>query len=377
MERWVTMMAGRLQPRIGRRQFIAGAGKVALVGSSLPALLAACGGAEAPPRRESPGPGTSIVGDVVDFTLSSDDWPGAFGSVTLRLNEGLVNGEKVYFIRTDTSDQAFAESEGLVFAPRLSSLVPSGLTGAAYAFDGGPTGQVTVLSSGPGRDGYTPAWRIHRVSWSAGVAPRLLGSEADVRRAGRKDELTIEETNVVMNGPVVKWSTGEMPVDPELVEYLGAGQLIEPADVAAMTVTFKLHECFPQSRYIVCDTSMPPMAEGMHIVASPGLEGTSKAAATGRTNVFMNGIEGSGPMGFQPSVFDSKAGEPEWSPYWDHMTYAWMDEASARLLRSERQIVAARDGGELEEFPGTPDTNGTVFTVNCPVPVVAPNTFTG
>jgi hypothetical protein len=35
------------------------------------------------------------------------------------------------------------------------------------------------------------------------------------------------------------------------------------------------------------------------------------------------------------------------------------------------------DAGELDEFPGTPDTSGTVFTVNCPVPVLAPPTFTG
>jgi hypothetical protein len=36
-----------------------------------------------------------------------------------------------------------------------------------------------------------------------------------------------------------------------------------------------------------------------------------------------------------------------------------------------------RDAGELTEFPGTPDTKGEVFTVNCPVPVTAPATFNG
>ena len=86
---------------------------------------------------------------------------------------------------------------------------------------------------------------------------------------------------------------------------------------------FKLHECFPGVRYIVCDTSMEPMAAGMNIAHSPGLTRSPKADATGRTNVFMNGIKGSGPMGFQPSVFDSQAGDMDWSPYWDHMTYAW------------------------------------------------------
>jgi hypothetical protein len=59
------------------------------------------------------------------------------------------------------------------------------------------------------------------------------------------------------------------------------------------------------------------------------------------------------------------------------MTYAWRDDATARVLPEERSVHEARDAGELDEFPGTPDTNGEVFTVNCPVPVVAPNTFSG
>lgn len=82
-------------------------------------------------------------------------------------------------------------------------------------------------------------------------------------------------------------------------------------------------------------------------------------------------------MGFQPSVFDSTAGAAEWSPYWDHMTYAWKKGKEPRLLATEDEIHSARDDGELDEFPGTPDTGGAIFTVNCPVPVIAPNTFTG
>jgi hypothetical protein len=141
-------------------------------------------------------------------------------------------------------------------------------------------------------------------------------------------------------------------------------------------VLFKLHECFPGSRYIVCDTSAPPMAEGMAINASPGLASASQAGATGRVNVFMGGVEGSGPMGGQPSVFDSSAGEPAWSPYWDHMTYVWKEGADPRVLTTEAEIHEARDAGDLDEFPGTPDTGGEIFTVNCPVPVTAPNTPT-
>lgn len=80
-------------------------------------------------------------------------------------------------------------------------------------------------------------------------------------------------------------------------------------------------------------------------------------------------------MGFQPSAFDFAAGNPVWSPYWDHYAYAWKDGVKPRLLTSQTAIHEARDAGDLDEFPGVPDTNGEVFTVNCPVPVLAPNTF--
>ncbi|GIU99153.1 MAG: hypothetical protein KatS3mg014_0769 [Actinomycetota bacterium] len=373
------------RPRMDRRAFLGWMSSRGLAlgfaGTALPTFLAACrdqpavggtAGATAPSataRATSTVEGTPIVGDVLDFSLGPGDWEGAFGSVTLRLHRALVDGGEAYFIRTDASDEDFARTEGHVFVPRLSGLAPAGRTGDAYLLDDGST----ILSSHPGLDDYTPAWQLHRVR----AGDVRLRSADDVRRAASRGEIAVERTGIVVNWPVVKWPGGELLVDPDLKEYLGGGQLIEPPDTAGMTVTFKLHECFPEARYIVCDTSMPPMAEGMHIAASPGLADAPSVGATGRVNVFMNGIPGTGPMGYQPSVFDAKAGEPSWSPYWDHFTYAWRDETSARVLRSQGEIEQARDGGELDEFPGTPDTGGQVFTVNCPVPVVAPNTFTG
>jgi len=80
-------------------------------------------------------------------------------------------------------------------------------------------------------------------------------------------------------------------------------------------------------------------------------------------------------MGFQPSAFDLDAGDPAWSPYWDHFTYAWKDDGTPRVFTSETEIHEARDAGELDEFPGMPDTNGEICTVNCPVPVLAPVSF--
>jgi len=364
---------------LDRREFFGwtwrGAVRLGVLGA-VPSLLAACGRDE--PAVTAPGggggaiQGTVIVGDVLDHALQSDEWAGPFGFVTFRLHHGVSEGEDLYFIRTDTSDQGFAQAEGLVWAPKIAVLSAEDLTGDAYLVEGVPD-QPAVLSSAPGRPNFTPAWRISRGTWKG--SPKDLTSVSELKVAEEAGDLTVEQTDIVLNGAVVKWGSGELPVDEELVEYLGGGQLVEPPDTSEMRVTFKLHECFPGVRYIVADTSLEPMAEGMHIVPSPGLTDSPSAGATGRTNVFMNGLKGPGPMGFQPSVFDSKAGDPAWSPYWDHMTYAWADGVEPRVLTAEEQVHAARDAEELEEFPGTPDTNGEVFTVNCPVPVLAPNTF--
>ncbi len=374
--------------RMDRRGFLGWAGSrgvaLGVAGVGFPALLAACGGDDDGTVASPTGKGTSaeasaaeearaVVGDVKDFALTSDEWTGEFGFVTMRIRKGAFDGNDVYFVRTDASDAAFAKTEKLVFVPKLGPLTGDGLAGAAYVVEG-DAAQPVVFSSQPGRDDYTPAWVLHRVTWSG--APRPLRSEAEVRAAERAGALSVERTNIVINAGIVKWSTGEMAVDTKKKAYLGEGMLLEPIDTSAMTATFKLGQCYPASRYFVLDHSVAAMAEGTKTSFSPRLQGgPSEAGSTGRTNVFMNGLKGPGPMGFQPSAFDFTAGDPAWSPYWDHWTYAWKDTARPRLLTSQTAIHKARDAGDLDEFPGVPDTKGAIFTVNCPVPIVAPNTF--
>jgi hypothetical protein len=280
-----------------------------LLRASAPATLAACGGDDDPalsgPATSLASPGQAndearaIIGEVVDFALTSRDWEGDFGSVTLRLHKGVVDGRDVYFVRTDASDRGYADRERLVWVLKISGLAAPGLSGAAYLVESGAQGQATVLSSEPGRPDYTPAWTIHRVRWSG--SPRLLSSVADVEAARAAGALSVERTNIVLNAALVKWSTGELPADSDRKAYLGPGQLLEPPDTSAMRVTFKLNQCFPGSRYFVTDHSMAPMAEMTNTSFAPALqEGPTRVGATGRTNVFMNGSAGRGPWAFSP-----------------------------------------------------------------------------
>ncbi len=373
---------------INRRRFL----HLSASGIALPALLAACGSdddpvsavsdsttsttaeATATTEAEAAEQAEAIVGDVVDFALTSDEWAGPFGFVTMAVHRGAVDGSDVYFVRTDSSDKTYAEDNELVFVPKLAGLTGDGLSNNAYVVTDDPAAP-TVFSTEPGRDDYSPAWTLHLVTWS--TEPQPLLSEQDILDAETAGAVTVERTDIVVNAGMLKWSDGEMPVDTVREAYLGDGQLLEPVDTTNLRATLKLNQCFPASRYFALDHSLEGPATNTNTVWSPKLdEGPSAAGATGVTNVFANGIAGLGPMGFQPSAFDFDAGDAAWSPYWDHFTYRWADESDAEVLTTMAEIHAARDAGNLEEFVGAPPTNGKLFTVNCPVPVLAPVTWT-
>lgn len=368
-----------LHRRLRRRDFLtltAGTAAALLVG-------AACGDDDEDDRAGTPASdaatraaaasekGRALVGDVLDHDLRSDRWRGEFGFVTFKLHAGVVDGQPAYFIRTDASDQRFADTEKLVYVPKMEEAVKAGGRGLSniYLVSNGVPDQPAVLSSAPHKPDYSPAFRVHRVTLAGNQA--RLDSEDAVLRAVQAGAARVERTDIVVNYPVVKWPGGELPNDQKREAYLGDGQLLEPVDVAGRKVTFKLHACYPNSRYIVTDVSLAPMATGMKIAPAPGAAPLTEAGATAQILVFGNGPKGSGPMGAQKSVTDTVVGDAGWSPYWDHYTMLWSNESSATVLKSAKEVAEQETAKALRRVPGTPDTNGAVFMVNCPVPVIA------
>ncbi len=347
------------------------------------ALAAACGGQTSPAGTRpttvvSPNPApdssaTKLVSDIVDFKLRGPyAWLG--GSVTLKLHPAFFNGQTAYFVRTDTSDQAFAKQEGLVFVPLLNAALAAKpvATGDVFLFDDG-SGQLPVLSTAPGGPNFSSLYVINRVRFAG--ARSLLDSVEKIRASQKSGAIAIETTKIVVNYPIVKWQSGELPVDTKVQKALEGGPLLAKPDTDKLTVTFKLHQCFPESRYIVTDTSAVPMAPMMNIAGSPATAGLIAAGATSKITVFGNGLSGPGAMGFQPAIFQAKAGDAAWSPMWDHWTALWKDPSKATLLRKQDELDARVQAGDIQLHHGTPDTKGEGFVVNCPSPIVAPNDF--
>jgi hypothetical protein len=354
--------------RLHRREFLrilAATGATLPLAGGVERLLPLAHAAAAAPKKN--------VADVLRFSTKPQGWKGAFGFVTFRMHAAFVDGARAYHIRTDASDQAFAKQVGLVHVFRLGAALKNRDHAEYYTFTGGAAGQVPVASTAPGRNTFTPAFRLFRVSFTG--APRVLNSVQAIKDAEAAGRVRVTPTNVVVNYPFVKWPDGELPVDTKREAYLGEGQLLARPDVARREVTFKLQQCFPGEWYIVTDTSASPMAPMMRIAASPATASLTKAGATAKILVFGNGIKGAGPMGFQPSVVDSLPGQALWSPFWDHYTLTWADGQAARVVRNQENLLALEKAGALKRWPGTPDTQGQVFVVNCPVPVTAPVTW--
>jgi hypothetical protein len=311
-----------------------------------------------------------MVKDVLDYQLDVPEWEGGYGWVKFKLHEGMHNGESVYFIRTDASDQAFAEQEGLVFVPLLNVAAGMEDVNSCYFFE---DGRPQVVAYIPGDDKYSSLFKVKMVKVEDDSVD--LTSADAIEQAAQDGGVMLDEPNLFLNHPLVQWPGGGLTVDSEFKDVLSGGQLVEEINIDGMEVTMKLHQCFPGSRYILTDTGAAPMAPMMNIPPASPTEQLTALGGTDEIWVFGNGIPGPGVMDGQPAIFDNKAGEPAWSPFWQHFTVTWKDESSARVLRTSADIRELVDSGELEQWNGVPDSHPNGFVVNCPAPILAPNDF--
>src|SRR5574341_1817119 len=97
---------------------------------------------------------------------------------------------------------------------------------------------------------------------------------------------------------------------------------------------------------------------GFRVAYTPALQKTP-ADALAQIYAFENGIEGQGPLGFQPNVADSQPGDLNYSPLWAINIVKWNDGSTPRELKSQTEILAAQTNGELTITPSG-------FVVNCP-----------
>ncbi len=110
--------------------------------------------------------------------------------------------------------------------------------------------------------------------------------------------------------------------------------------------------------FVHTEASDPDVSETLtNMMESPVMHVPSLASipdeALANVYVFTNGVEGSGPFGFQADVFDNPPGTVGYTPLRRLNVATWAGGASARELTSVADVLAAEAAGELTiEQPG-------------------------
>jgi hypothetical protein len=110
--------------------------------------------------------------------------------------------------------------------------------------------------------------------------------------------------------------------------------------------------------FVHTEASDPGVAETLtNMMTSPVIHVPSLAnvpdEALANVYVFTNGVEGSGPFGFQADVFDNPPGTDGYTPLRRLNVATWADGVTARELTTVADVLTAESAGELTlEQPG-------------------------
>jgi hypothetical protein len=319
---------------------------------------------------------TTLPGSVLKLSNANVE-------IDVPLMKGYENGNEIFFIATDASDNQTAvqitNATGFKvnFAPLLAR-TPEEARGQAYVFENGIEGegllgfQLPVIDARPGQDGYSPLLQINLVRWNDEAAqPTELRSEEDIISASNAGQLTVNNTDVIVNHPAVQWQGGSLPIREDAGNitdespYMGGGQVTD-IDTAKMTATFVAHRGWgPDGKtvfYIVTDAvpEMPAAMMGIPFVpADDSLVGTPVAPDLFQ---FTNGIKGTGPMGFQSGIGAANPDDENYSPMWKISFIEWKDPSQARVLENLNDINMMLQGGLITITPAMEGRH----IVNCP-----------
>ena len=297
--------------------------------------------------------------------------------VTIPLTKGFVKGSEVFYISTEASDKDLADSLTkltgfrVAYTPALQK-TPADALAQIYAFKNGIEGpgplgfQPNIADSQPGDANYSPIWAVNIVEWNEGVLPRELKSQTEVLDAQKNNEITVTVSGLIVNCPFVQWNGGSLKIrdDKTLTDSTpyGGGQVLD-IDTENMQVTFVAHRGFgPDGStiyYIATDALKQDVADMLGVLFVEKTGATLLSGASSDLYVFTNGIEGTGPMGFQASIGSTNVGDEFYSPLWRIQAATWKDSSYVDFLSTSKEITSAGSKGYI-----TTEVAGVI--VNCP-----------
>lgn len=134
--------------------------------------------------------------------------------------KAFANGEVIYFTHTEASDKDVADlltkmmKSPVIHVPSLAD-APASMLSTVYVFKNGVAGsgplkfQADVFENSPDDAGYTPLRKIVFVTWKDAGKAVEVKSAADVQSLASSGEVTLEESNIVVNMPFITWKGGK------------------------------------------------------------------------------------------------------------------------------------------------------------------------
>ena len=141
----------------------------------------------------------------------------------------------------------------------------------------------------------------------------------------------------------------EPPAEATQAMTGGTGMEMDMGDAPSVPAGMAYAEGM-EIRFIHTEASDPEIAQLLSdMMSSPVLHVPSLAdvpeTARARVYVFTNGVEGTGPLGFQPDVFDNPPGTEGYSPLRTLHTITWGAESQAIELKSVADVLQAEQDG--------------------------------
>ncbi|WP_148686768.1 DUF7482 domain-containing protein [Candidatus Nitrosocosmicus hydrocola] len=327
-------------------------------------------------QSQSNMPSSQLTSSASVLKLANTNVP-----IDIPLLKGYENGNEIYFIATDVSDKNTASlltnktGFKVNYAPILSQ-TPESAKGQVYVFTNGINGngslgfQNEVMNAKPGDKNYSPLFQVNLVSWNEGATNiSEIKSVGQLNQSLQNNEISINKTDIIVNHPAIKWSNGSLMVREDSknindeTPYMG-GQVLD-IDTEKMIVTMVAHRGWgPDGStiyYIVTDAAPKMPADMMGV---PFVEADSQLVGKGAVDLFQftNGINGSGPMGFQAGIGAANPTDENYSPMWFIQFIEWKDPSQTRVLQTLGDIASLQSSGAIEV---TPAMDGK-HVVNCP-----------
>lgn len=280
---------------------------------------------------------------------------------TIPMHEGLYDGNPIYYIITDSSNQDYAKmlttKQGwkVEVAPSIKK-PPENILQEIFIFKNGIKGnginnyQQEIFTSTPyQKSEYISLNSVVEVTWKKGQNATLLKSSEEVIDAEKSGRVEFNETGIVINAPQIMWPKGQMLVreDKEINDDLtfGGGQIIE-INKEEMTVTFVAHRAWgPDGKtiyHIITDATPSGPADMMGIPSSPSSFNLITNSSRSDLFQFKNGIKSSGSLGFQPSISTAIPGDENYSPIWRVYVVEWNNPKNAKILETISDIDSSK-----------------------------------